>query len=156
LPPSCLHVPTVLKSGSLNLLEPSGPVQASNRIAGNDCLMVIVTPVDVSRSCIVQYPLSRCYERRRCVSERERALASSSGFWYLILPATRYFEVLPQNFEKLLLALSCLPVCPSVHMDCSAPTERIFIEIRHSRIYRKLVEKVQVGSKSGKSNGYFT
>jgi hypothetical protein len=28
-----LHVLTVLKSGSLNLLEPSGPVQACNRIA---------------------------------------------------------------------------------------------------------------------------
>ena len=28
-----LHVPTVLKSGSLNLLEPSGPVQACNGIA---------------------------------------------------------------------------------------------------------------------------
>ena len=27
-----LHVPIVLKSGSLNLLEPSGPVQACNRI----------------------------------------------------------------------------------------------------------------------------
>jgi len=30
LPP---YVPTVLKSGSLNLLEPSGPVQACNGIA---------------------------------------------------------------------------------------------------------------------------
>jgi hypothetical protein len=28
-----LHVSIVLKSGSLNLLEPSGPVQASNGIA---------------------------------------------------------------------------------------------------------------------------
>ena len=28
-----LHMPTVLKSGSLNLLEPSGPVQACNGIA---------------------------------------------------------------------------------------------------------------------------
>ena len=26
-----LHVPTILKSGSLNLLEPSGPAQTSNR-----------------------------------------------------------------------------------------------------------------------------
>jgi hypothetical protein len=31
--PYHLHVPTVLKSGSLNLLEPSGPVQACNGIA---------------------------------------------------------------------------------------------------------------------------
>ena len=32
LQPYHLHVPTVLKSGSLNLLEPSGPVQAHNGI----------------------------------------------------------------------------------------------------------------------------
>jgi hypothetical protein len=31
--PCHLHVPIVLKSGSLNLLEPSGPVQACNGIA---------------------------------------------------------------------------------------------------------------------------
>jgi len=31
--PYYLHVPIVLKSGSLNLLEPSGPVQACNGIA---------------------------------------------------------------------------------------------------------------------------
>jgi hypothetical protein len=31
--PYHLHVPTILKSESLNLLEPSGPVQACNRIA---------------------------------------------------------------------------------------------------------------------------
>ena len=31
--PYHFHVPTVLKSGSLKLLEPSGPAQASNGIA---------------------------------------------------------------------------------------------------------------------------
>jgi hypothetical protein len=31
--PYHLHMPIVLKSGSLNLLEPSGPVQACNGIA---------------------------------------------------------------------------------------------------------------------------
>ena len=31
--PYHLHVPIVLKSGSFNLLEPSGPVQACNGIA---------------------------------------------------------------------------------------------------------------------------
>jgi hypothetical protein len=31
--PYHLHVPTVLKSGNLNLVEPSGPVQACNRNA---------------------------------------------------------------------------------------------------------------------------
>ena len=33
LQPYHLHVPNVLKSGNFNLLEPSGPVQACNRIA---------------------------------------------------------------------------------------------------------------------------
>jgi len=33
LQPYHLHMPTVLKSGSLNLLEPYGPVQAFNGIA---------------------------------------------------------------------------------------------------------------------------
>jgi hypothetical protein len=36
--PYHLHVPIVLKSGSLNLLEPSGPVQACNGIALPLCL----------------------------------------------------------------------------------------------------------------------
>jgi hypothetical protein len=35
--PYYLHVPTVLKSGSLGLLEPSGPVQACNGIALTFC-----------------------------------------------------------------------------------------------------------------------
>ena len=33
LTPYHLHMPIVFKSGSLNLLEPSGPVQACNGIA---------------------------------------------------------------------------------------------------------------------------
>jgi hypothetical protein len=36
--PYHLHVPTVLKSGSINLLEPSGPVQACNGIAWHFCV----------------------------------------------------------------------------------------------------------------------
>jgi hypothetical protein len=51
LPSACyhLHVPIVLKFGSLNLLEPSGPVQASNRIVlplPSNCgkLMSLKTP----------------------------------------------------------------------------------------------------------------
>jgi hypothetical protein len=35
-------VPIVLKSGSLNLLEPSGPVQASNGIALTFCICAYV------------------------------------------------------------------------------------------------------------------
>jgi len=36
-----LHVPIVLKSGNLKLLEPSGPVQACNWIALPFILMVV-------------------------------------------------------------------------------------------------------------------
>jgi len=42
--PYHLHVPTVLKSGSLNLLEPSGPVQACNGIALPLPLLQVVLP----------------------------------------------------------------------------------------------------------------
>jgi len=35
-----LHVPIVLKYGSLSLLEPSGPVQACNGIALPFCIMM--------------------------------------------------------------------------------------------------------------------
>ena len=39
--PYHLHVPTVLKSGSLNVLEPSGPVQACAGIAVSFFLLII-------------------------------------------------------------------------------------------------------------------
>ena len=39
--PYHLHVPIVLKSGSLNLLEPSGPVQACNGIALHILLLTL-------------------------------------------------------------------------------------------------------------------
>jgi len=42
-----LHVPIVLKSGSLNLLEPSGPVQACNGIA---------LPFTFAFTCLIREP----------------------------------------------------------------------------------------------------
>jgi hypothetical protein len=42
--PYHLHVPTVLKSGRLKLLEPSGPVQACNQIT-LPLLMIIIPPL---------------------------------------------------------------------------------------------------------------
>ena len=38
----------------------------------------------------------------------------------------------------------------------SAPTGRIFIKLRHLRIFRKCVQKIQVTPKSYKNNGHFT
>ena len=74
------------------------------------------------------------------VREREPRRALQDVGTYFFWPHD--FEVLSQNFEKLLLALSCLPVCPCVHMDNSPPTGRIFSEIGHSKIYRKSVEVI--------------
>ena len=43
----CIHVPTVLKSGSLNLLEPSGPVLACNGIVFLPFTNIIVSLIYV-------------------------------------------------------------------------------------------------------------
>jgi hypothetical protein len=42
LQPCHLHVPIVLKFGSLNLLEPSGPVKAYNGIALPFCICSLI------------------------------------------------------------------------------------------------------------------
>jgi len=50
--PYHLHEPTVLKSGSLNLLEPSGPVQACDEIAVPFNVQDIVPPVRPERKAV--------------------------------------------------------------------------------------------------------
>jgi len=59
LPPSCANVPIVLKSGSLNLLEPSGSVQASNGIALPMCVCVCV--------CVCVCSVHTCISERNYV-----------------------------------------------------------------------------------------
>jgi len=49
-----LPVPIVLKSGSLNLLEHSGPVETCNRIAVPLCVCVFLTVVNLL-VCILQH-----------------------------------------------------------------------------------------------------
>jgi hypothetical protein len=48
-----LHVPIVLKSGSLNLLEPSGPVKACNGIALPLCKIKIINILWQIYNCII-------------------------------------------------------------------------------------------------------
>jgi hypothetical protein len=61
-----------------------------------------------------------------------------------------------QNFEKWLLASSCLSVCLSVRMNQMGSHSTDFHRIWHLRIFRKPVEKIQVSLKSDKYKGYFT
>jgi len=50
-----LHVPIVFKSGSLNLLEPSGPVQACNGIA-----LPFTFCLRTKDQCTLPLTISRC------------------------------------------------------------------------------------------------
>jgi hypothetical protein len=66
------------------------------------------------------------------------------------------FWARPQNFEKRLLASSCLSVRPSVRMEQLGSHWTDFQEILYLSIFRKPVEKIQVSLKSYKNKGYFT
>jgi len=57
--------------------------------------------------------------------------------------------------DKRLLASSCPPVLLSVRMEQIEPNATNFHEIWSSRIFRKIVEKIQISWKSDKNNGYF-
>ena len=57
LQPYHLHVPIVLKSGSLTLLEPSGPVQACNGIVIKICRRICVESTDRMSHPSVKYGL---------------------------------------------------------------------------------------------------
>jgi len=61
-----------------------------------------------------------------------------------------------QNFEKWLLALSCLFVRQSVRMEQLGYHQTDLHEIWFWSISRKSVEEIKVSLKSGKHNDYFT
>jgi len=62
------------------------------------------------------------------------------------------FWACPQNYEKLLLALSC----PSVRMEQIGSNWMDFHDILYMNIFRKSVEKIKVSRKPDKNTGYFT
>jgi hypothetical protein len=67
-----------------------------------------------------------------------------------------HFEICLQNYEKRLLALSCVirSVCLlSVCTEQLGPTEQIVIKFYTGVLF---VKKIQVSLKSDKNNGYFT
>jgi hypothetical protein len=71
-------VPIVLKSGSLNLLELSGPVQACNWIAlplyitNNDAVSILAT-IELNDK-IISYYVMNCKEREKNLSFLSKAL----------------------------------------------------------------------------------
>ena len=74
------HVPTVLKSVSLNLLEPSGPVQACNGIkhsllsSDGECSLVqwntypLFLYVPFSHRCCIFLPIMKNHAHKQCVT----------------------------------------------------------------------------------------
>jgi len=60
--PYHLHVPTVLKSWSLNLLEPSRPVQACNGIV-LPFLSVLHQPLNHA-SVLCNIPIQKCFKKK--------------------------------------------------------------------------------------------
>ena len=69
---------------------------------------------------------------------------------------TCYFYTRWQNWEKRLLASSCLSVRPSVRMEQLGSHWTDFRIIGYLSILRKSVDVIQVSLKSHKNNGYFT
>jgi len=65
------------------------------------------------------------------------------------------FEACLQNCEKRLLVSSSLSLCPSVRVEQSAFSGRIFIEFDFLGFFSNSVEEIQA-SLSHKNNGYFT
>jgi hypothetical protein len=93
--------------------------------------------------------------RRQCPPE----LASLIGN----LESSCYTKIFFAKLQKatisfvMFVRLSLVPsVCQSVRMQQLGLNWTYFYEIWHLRIFRKLVEKIQVPSKSDKNNGYFT
>jgi hypothetical protein len=87
--PYHLHVPTVLKSGSLNLLEPSGPVQACNGIALPFALQLGVQAFYNVMLCRWQFPIFR----------------ASSNLLKCCEPLTQWHSITPKKMWILRLSL---------------------------------------------------
>jgi len=125
---------TVLKSETLNLLEPSGPVQACNGI---------VLPYTLTRTC------------NPCVCKR---VYHFIHYNYVLkndlFPA---IDLSPSDllgaFEKLRKATAGFMSIRLSARNKSSPTERTFTNLR---IFRKSVKNIKVSLKSDSSIGYFT
>ena len=76
--PYHLRVPNVLKSGSLNLLEPSGPVQACNGIAANMCDFCETSGTPVFHST----PILKCQRHGYTCRLAVTAGIKNLSFWH--------------------------------------------------------------------------
>jgi hypothetical protein len=82
-------------------------------------------------------------------------IISAEEIW--ICAYSYYFEALPQNFEKRLLASSCLSICPSVRLTAwnnLVPIGRIFVKF-DIRVLKKICQKNPVALKYDNKGGYF-
>jgi hypothetical protein len=74
--------------------------------------------------------------------------------WNIQLETLLYIVVrrISQNYEKRVLASSCLSVCP--HGTLGLPTGRIFVKFHVWVFFEKSVEKIQFSVKADKNNAY--
>ena len=87
------------------------------------------------------------------ISDKTHALAdnrSSRLVFKFVAPLA--FQTRSQNCDKRILASSCLPVCPSVHMEQLGSHWTDFHEIWYLSIFRKSVEKIQDWLKSNNND----
>jgi len=106
--PYHLQVPTVLKSGSLNLLEPSGPVQACNGIA-----LPLLTP----SGRVVRYKLTVPLSRNSPHFMKPKCLLLCS-----LVPVMSQINVEPSQslyFTSVLLVPNMCLGMPSI--NCTEP-----------------------------------
>ena len=117
--------------------------------------------------CVLRNFLKYIYEfeHKGDVSPKDKCLSSRDT--YVIHPcALSVATVVTWNFiifrrvqniaKRLLLAPSCLSVCPSPRMEVLCCHWTDFLEIWCLIIFRKSVEKIEVSLQSYKNNGYFT
>ena len=98
----------------------------------------------------IQYTLQ--YKTSAPVSHQVKVLRkrTQQSYWCWL------FLARPQNYEKRLLASSCLFFLLSVRMEQLGCHWTYFHEILYLRILRKSVEKIEFPLKSNKNNDYFT
>ena len=148
------------KSGSLNLLEPSGPHRACNGKTLPLPSYIIITFISRKRSygylsqthvwrhsyfMFIQYQTICCEseETHYCSEATNNSILQiSSDTAAVRLLNKSHFGVGAQNCEKRLLASSCSSVRPSVRMEQLGSHWTDFHEILHLSTFRKTVQKM--------------
>ena len=106
--PYHLHVPIVLKSGNLNLLEPSGPVQACNGIALP--FFLITSQANMQSTCsqfffIFLFSVHTLFAYVRCVPSSVRTVPRRKIMLSAVSGCLSVIEFNPLNTKRRLLYL---------------------------------------------------